>query len=147
MTSESGLCEESRDVAARLRLVLLRLTRLLRRQGSAGLTPSQISALATLEEFGPLRISSLATHESISAPVATRSVAIMEEQGWLQRTDDPDDKRACLVEMTPFGREVLENIWHERIQGLSARLDRLTARERAQVRAALGVLEKLVRED
>ena len=55
--------EQSLEAAARLRFVLVRLARALRYQGSTALTPSQLSALATLEELGPLRISALAALE------------------------------------------------------------------------------------
>ncbi len=134
------------ETAARLRLILVRLARALRRQQSAGLAPSQMSALATVEEFGPLRISALANHESVGAPVATRVVASLEELGLLKRTDDPDDKRACLVELTSRGQATLATVWNERTIGLGARLECLSASERALLEAALPALEKIARE-
>ncbi len=60
--------ERSLETAARLRLVMLRLARALRHQASASLSPSQVSALASVDEFGPLRISALAALESVGAP-------------------------------------------------------------------------------
>ena len=63
------------ETAARLRLVISRLARAVRQHGSAGLTPSQVSALATLEEYGPMRMSEIAARELIGASVATRVVA------------------------------------------------------------------------
>ena len=73
------------ETAARLRLVISRLARAVRQHGSAGLTPSQISALATLEEFGPMRMSDFAAYELIGAPVASRVVALLHELGLVQR--------------------------------------------------------------
>jgi len=81
--------ERSVETAARLRLVMVRLARALRHQGSTALSPSQVSALASIDEFGPLRISALAAFESVGAPVATRVVASLEELDLLKRTDDP----------------------------------------------------------
>jgi DNA-binding MarR family transcriptional regulator len=147
MKSATPLIETTSETAARLRLILVRLARALRRQQSAGLAPSQMSALATVEEFGPLRISALANHESVGAPVATRVVASLEELGLLKRTDDPGDKRACLVELTADGESTLATVWSERTIGLSSRLDRLTASERALVEAALPALEKIARDN
>jgi DNA-binding MarR family transcriptional regulator len=126
--------------------VLVRLVRALRHQGSTALTPSQISALATLEELGPLRISALATVESVGAPVATRVVATLEELGLIGRTVDVDDKRAWLVELTDLGRATLATVWGERTVGLSSRIDRLSSAERSKLEAALPALEKIARD-
>jgi DNA-binding MarR family transcriptional regulator len=147
MRSVAVESEQSLETAARLRLVLVRLVRALRLQGSTALTPSQLSALATLEELGPLRISALATVESVGAPVATRVVASLEDLHLLERTDDPEDKRACLVELTDLGRQTLSTVWGERTVGLSARMDRLSPSERSRLEAALPALEKIARDN
>ena len=137
----------SLDTAARLRLVMFRLARALRHEGSTALSPSQVSALASVDEFGPLRISALATLESVGAPVATRIVASLEELDLLKRTDDPDDKRASLVELSDHGRDVLAALWSERTIGLSSRIERLSPAERNRLELALPALEKLTREN
>ena len=135
------------ETAARLRLVMYRLARALRHQGSTALSPSQVSALASVDEVGPLRISALAALESVGAPVATRIVASLEELDLLKRTDDPEDKRASLVELSLHGRDVLAALWSERTIGLSSRLEQLTTAERNRLELALPALEKLVREN
>jgi DNA-binding MarR family transcriptional regulator len=138
--------ERSVETAARLRLVMVRLVRALRHQGSAGLSPSQVSALASVDEFGSLRISALAALESVGAPVATRVVASLEELDLLRRTEDPEDRRASLVELSDHGHDVLAALWTERTIGLSSRLERLTPAERTRVELALPALEKLARD-
>jgi len=137
----------SLETAARLRLVMVRLARALRHQGGTALSPSQVSALASVDEFGPLRISALAAIESVGAPVATRVVASLEELDLLKRTDDPDDKRASLVELSEHGQMVLAALWSERTIGLSSRVERLTPAERSRLELALPALEKLAREN
>ena len=132
--------------AARLRLALTRVMRALRRHGDSSLTPSQVSALSTLEEFGAMRISAIATHESLGAPAATRVVASLEEIGLVLRMSDPDDKRASLIDLTERGRATLSELWRVRTLDITAMLERLSPKERASIEAALPALEKIARD-
>jgi DNA-binding MarR family transcriptional regulator len=139
------LSKSQAQTAAELRLVIGRLIRSMRQHNAGGLTPSQVSALATIEEFGPIRISDLASRESVGAPVATRVTTSLEELGYLKRVLDPQDKRACLVELTSAGHKVLKNLWEERTVGINQRIQMLSKNEITALNAALPVLEKLAK--
>lgn len=134
------------EAAARLRLVVARLGRAVRQHAAAGLTPSQLSALATLEEHGAIRMSDLAGYESVGAPVATRVVDSLEKLGYVARVADPRDGRACLIELTEGGSKVLAELWSTRAAVLSKRIARLPAADAQVLTAALPVLEALVRD-
>ncbi len=134
-------------LATRLQVAVSRLMRAIRQHGAAGLTPSQISALASIKVHGPLRLSQLASLESVGAPAATRVVASLEDLGLVERHDDVADRRASLVGLTALGQATLEELRHERTAGLSANLAQLTARERTLIEAALPVLERLAQEE
>ncbi|MGH8890848.1 MAG: MarR family winged helix-turn-helix transcriptional regulator [Acidothermaceae bacterium] len=134
------------EAAARLRLVVARLGRAVRQHAAAGLTPSQLSALATVEEHGSVRMSDLATLESVGAPVATRVVDSLEKLGYVARIADPSDGRACLIDLTDDGRSVLAELWSTRAAVLSTRISRLSAQQVDVLAAALPVLEALVRD-
>jgi DNA-binding MarR family transcriptional regulator len=138
----------SPDVASadRLRLTLVRLARTLRRRGRSRLTPSQVSALSTVEEYGPMRISALASYESLGASAATRVVASLEELELLDRMVDPDDKRAWLVNLSERGRTELNELKRERTLDISSMLEKLSAKERQTIEAALPALEKIARD-
>ena len=53
------------EIAARLRLSATRLARILRQQADSGLTPSQLTALATVAREGPLTLGALADIEHV----------------------------------------------------------------------------------
>jgi len=141
--STAILSRTQSQMAAELRLVIGRLIRSMRQHNAGGLTASQVSALATVEEFGPIRISDLATRESVGAPVATRLTTSLEELGYLSRVHDSQDKRACLVELTPTGRKVLKNLWEQRTVGINQKIQSLSKSEIATLNAALPILDKL----
>lgn len=132
------------ELAARLRLVIARLARTVRQHAAAGLTPSQLSALSTIEEHEPIRMSDLAGHESVGAPVITRVIDSLEKVGYVTRVSDPTDRRACLIELTDGGRKVLQELWSARATALTQRISRLSTSQTAALAAALPVLEALI---
>ncbi|HEX6421567.1 MAG TPA: MarR family transcriptional regulator, partial [Acidimicrobiales bacterium] len=67
-------------LAAHLRIGVTRLARLMRRQGDTGLSPSQISALTSVELHGPMTLGALAEHERVAPPSITKVVAKLEER-------------------------------------------------------------------
>lgn len=144
--SDAPLSKAQSHTAAELRLVIGRLIRSIRQHNAGGLTPSQVSALATIEELGPIRISDLATRESVGAPVATRVTTSLEELGYIKRVQDSQDKRAWLVELTASGHRVLKNLWEERTIGINQRIQMLSKSEIAALNAALPVLDKLAKD-
>jgi DNA-binding MarR family transcriptional regulator len=146
VTTATPLTNADAETAARLRLVISRLARAVRQHGSAGLTPSQVSALATVEEFGPMRMSELAARELIGASVATRVIGNLEELGLVQRAAATTDGRVSVIELSDAGRQTLVDLWNERAAGLTARIERLQPEQAAVLQAALPVLETLVRD-
>jgi DNA-binding MarR family transcriptional regulator len=138
----AGLSRPAID-PARLRVAVLRLSRRLRKHDLAGLTPSQLSTLATVGVCGPVRLGDLATAERIAPSTLTRLVNVLEDRGYLLRQPAPDDARAFLVTMTDSGRDVLERIRAEATSLLSEILSTLPADQLAALEAALPALEQL----
>ena len=89
--------DDETEFAARLRLVVGRLNRRIRIDGRESVPPLQLSALVTVEELGPLRLSELARREAVSVPTMSRVLAALDEQGLVVRTPDPQDARGVLV--------------------------------------------------
>jgi DNA-binding MarR family transcriptional regulator len=127
----------------RLRVALARLSRRLRRHQLAGLTPTQLAALATVGNSGPMRLGDLAAAEGIAPSTLTRLVTALEDSGYVRRDADPNDARASTLGITPRGHEVLERIRAESTLVLAASLRLLTPAQRAALADAVPVLEQL----
>jgi DNA-binding MarR family transcriptional regulator len=129
--------------AARLRQAIARLSRRLRRHQLAGLTPTQLAALYTVDQAGPLRLSDLAAAEGIAPSTLTRLVSVLEERGYVQRCAVAGDARASKLTITPQGHDVLDRIKQESITALAGGLAGLSPGELATLAAALPALEQL----
>jgi DNA-binding MarR family transcriptional regulator len=129
--------------AARLRQAIARLSRRLRRHQQAGLTPTQLAALYTVEQAGPLRLSDLAAAEGIAPSTLTRLVAALDERGYVKRCAVAGDARASELAITPAGREVLEHLRQESTTALARGLATLTREQLAALATALPALEQL----
>ena len=135
------------DLAVRLRLVIVRTARRLRQEAGEELSPSQAAALATIDRHGPLTPSELAVRERIQRPTATRLIARLEETGFVDRTPDPQDRRSCVVSLTPTGRELVARVRTRKDAYLSRRLRDLDADERATLDRAAAILERVLEGD
>jgi DNA-binding MarR family transcriptional regulator len=144
-TSDETVPAESGSVidVTRLRVALARLTRRLRKHEMAGLTPTQLAALATIERSGPMRLGDVAAAEGIAPSTLTRLVTALEENAYVRRLPDPSDARASTLAITQRGHDMLERIRSETTQVLAESLRQLTPAQRGALAAALPVLEQL----
>ena len=138
---------DTSELATDLRIVAGRLIRRLRQQAVGGLSASQLSALATVERFGPLNLGELARIEAVAPPTLTRVVAHLEERGLVRRSADPADRRAALVEITATGRRAVTDVRSARAAYLMGRLDRLSVADRGTLTAAVAVIDRMLGDD
>jgi DNA-binding MarR family transcriptional regulator len=138
---ESG---EDAELAARLRLAVTRLHRRLRQQGFPGLTPSQSSALASVDRLGAPTLGALAERESVQPPSMTRIVGGLEQLGFVTRVVDPEDRRVARVTITPSGQQVLRESRSVKTAFLAEQLHRLSPDERRDLGSLTVLLERLV---
>lgn len=131
------------ELAARLRLSTARLARLLRQQAGTALSPSQHSALISVDLHGPLTLGRLAKLEQVAPPTITRVVAKLAEDGLVVRQADDTDRRVSLVRISAEGRRRLQHSRERRNAWLAERLRALDAKQRRELSAALDVLEEL----
>jgi len=100
--------------------------------------------LARIKDNGPTRISDLAVQERSSQPTITNHVKRLEAAGLVERTLDPRDGRAWLIDLTPVGRQRLMDIRAQLGTNVEPMLGKLTARDRKALRAGLEVMQRLI---
>lgn len=132
--------------AARLQLAVTRLSRRLRRETGADLTPSQLSVISSIHRNGPVTLGELAECERVAPPTITRIVGKLEAAGLVSRSVDPADRRVTRVTTTRSGRALVAGVRSRKAEWLGARLEQLPAADRARVLAAVDVLERLAEE-
>jgi DNA-binding MarR family transcriptional regulator len=130
-----------------LRISVSRLARRLRverqAEGLASLSDTQLAALAVLEKHPLMTPGELADHEKVQPPSMTRVIAVLEERKLVMRAPHPTDRRQVVLTVTEEGRALVVQARRRRDAWLAKRLKELTPDERAVLRAAAPVLEKL----
>lgn len=134
-------------LAAGLRLVVGRLNRRIRIDGRESIPPLQLSALVTVEQHGPLRLSELARLEAVSAPTMSRVLNALDTRGLVIRTPDPDDARGVRIVLSAHGAARLDEVRSHRTALVARRLARLDADQRRLLAAAMPALEALLVDD
>jgi len=132
-------------LAAALRVSAARLVRRLRseRDPENELSIGQLMVLGALFRTGGCSIGELAAMERVQPPSMTRTVNCLEEAAYVVRRPHETDGRQVVVELSEKGRSTLDADRRRRDAWLSQRLRELTADERAVLREAAPILERL----
>jgi DNA-binding MarR family transcriptional regulator len=141
-TTDAGL-------STALRISVSRLARRLRAQRTtsglpeAMLSETQLAALSALEKHLSMTPGELAEHEKVQPPSMTRVIAVLEERNLVRRSPHPTDRRQAVLTVTEEGRGLVHRVRRRKDAWLARHLAELTAAERATLRAAVPILEKL----
>src|SRR5688572_3387123 len=122
----------------------MRLSRRLRTQRvNTAVTLTHLAALSTLRRRGPMSAGELAGHERVQPPSMTRVVVALEGMGLVTRTPHPTDGRQVVIGLTDAAEELLSAEARAREAWLSERLQALSAEDRAVLREAAVIMDKL----
>jgi DNA-binding MarR family transcriptional regulator len=133
-----------RETVERLRVALGITARHLRAtEAGEGLTPTELSILATISRGGSLRLTELAEIERVNPTMLSRIAGHLVEAGLISREADADDRRAARVQATAAGLALHERIRAQRRASLAAHLDDLPEDDVRTLLAALPALEAL----
>jgi DNA-binding MarR family transcriptional regulator len=72
------------------------------------LTVRQLAMLLALRD-GASTVRGMAARLKVHRPAVTRSADKFVGHGWVERRDDPDDRRSVLMVLTTKGRHLMEN--------------------------------------
>ncbi len=147
MTS-SGASSSDASLASELRLSVMRLRRRLvsERHPDNDLSIGAMAVLAGLERFGDMTLGALAQRERVQPPSMTRTVNCLEEGGYALRQPSETDRRQVVVSLTDKGRDTLLADRARRNEWLARRFGDLTDAERAILRDAAPILERIANE-
>ena len=127
-----------------LRLAVMRFSRRLRNQRvDQSVTLTHLAALSTLKRHGPMSPGELAGHERVQPPSMTRVVVALEGMGLVTRSPHPTDGRQVVIDLTPAAEELLSAEAQAREAWLAGMLQQLSAEERAVLREAAVIMDKL----
>lgn len=132
-------------LASELRLSVVRLARRLRseRDPANPLSVGSMSVLGVLIRNGESTIGQLAAHERVRPPSMTRTVNALVADGYVVRRPSDSDGRVTLIELSEKGRQTLYADRRQREAFLARQLADLTPAERALIRQAAPLIERL----
>ena len=135
-------------LASEFRVSVMRLARRLRheRHPDNELGVAAMSALGVLFRSGECTIGELAATERVRPPSMTRTVGCLVDDGFAVRRPHETDGRQVLVDISAKGRETILADRRRRDAWLVTQLRAMTPEERATLRAAAPLLERLATE-
>jgi DNA-binding MarR family transcriptional regulator len=132
-------------LASSLRVSVARLNRRLRTEDVDDLPVSAggLAVLGLLFREGDRTVGQLAAAERVQPPSMTRTLTCLEQDGLVERGPHPTDGRQVVVRLSPAGRDLVAAERRRRDAWLTRRLRELTPDERAVLRQAAPILERL----
>lgn len=112
---------------------------------SLGLSMPQFFLLMHIYHKKQCGISDLSGHMEITAAAASQTVDKLVQAGLLERAEDPNDRRAKQVTLSPKGCDLIEKSIAERFRWVEALEKTLSAAQKAKIREALTILSEAER--
>lgn len=79
------------------------------RRTEFAVAPAHFGLLAMLSH-GSRSLGELAEKQGVSLPTMSNSVSTLTERGWVARSQSKSDRRVLIVELTPLGKQIFDDI-------------------------------------
>jgi DNA-binding MarR family transcriptional regulator len=109
---------------------------------STGLSMPQFSLMTHMYHRGACGMSGISERFEITPAAASQMVDKLVQSGYIVREEDPTDRRAKTLNLTPKGRQLIDAGNEERYRWVEELAGKLNAEERAQVVEALDVMTR-----
>jgi len=137
----------TRQLASQLRETTTRLVKKLRKKSATGegLSLTERSTIALLDQHGQLLPSELASMEKITTQSMSQILNHLLELGYINREPSQTDKRKVIISLSDKGREVLYRVRNEREEWLHIAItDLCPPEEQELLNNALSLLKKII---
>ena len=110
----------------------------LRRESSISM--AQLRTLMHLHFHGVCQISDIGIDLDVSAPAASQMVDRLVNMGFMERAEDPEDRRVKRINITERGRELVHNGIEARLKWMQDLANNLTPKQQSEILNALRTL-------
>ena len=107
---------------------------------STGLSMPQFSILMQLHYKGTCGLSEISERFDVSAAAASQLADKLVNSGFLERAEDPSDRRAKLLRLSENGAKLVNEGIQQRYRWMDELASQLNTEERAKVAEALAIL-------
>lgn len=131
-----------RDVARKAKRILPLMGRVMEAQMRVPTIPMPPIHFHVLNRVyrQPYTLTDLADAMSVSAASLSRTISVLEERDWVRRIRSEEDRRITLIEITPIGHSMLNDVEERSEEFLVQSLSRLSQAELQKLLEGLDIL-------
>jgi DNA-binding MarR family transcriptional regulator len=112
---------------------------------STGLSMPQFSILMQLHHKGPCGMSQISERFDISNAAASQLAEKLVQSEYIERAEDPADRRAKVLQIAPKGKELIDAGVNERHRWMDELVKTLSVEEKSKVHEGLIILTEAAR--
>jgi DNA-binding MarR family transcriptional regulator len=113
---------------------------------STGLSMPQFSVMMQLHHRGNCAIGDISERFDITNAAASQLVDKLVQSSFIKREEDPQDRRAKMLNLTDKGKDLIQRGIEERYRWVDQLSEKLTIEERARVTDALNIMTRAAQE-
>jgi len=106
----------------------------------------QFSILMQLHYKGPCGMSQISERFDVTAAAASQLVDKLVQAGYIERTEDPSDRRAKLLKLSAKGAKLVDDGTQERYRWMDELASTLSEADQTRISEALSLLTEAARQ-